>query len=133
MLNNLEKDAGTGGGVLAHWRQPLETVGLLSPGLKEAYRGRLEDFEQFCGKRAGSQDRAAGGESAPRATVGLAREYVDLQRLERAPGPAQLQEWKEAGAGTGVCPASGCPKAWSGNGPSRAWPGNGSGSGGRGN
>ena len=34
--------------------------------------------------------------AAARPTVGLAREYVELQRLERAPGPAQLQEWKEA-------------------------------------
>jgi len=28
--------------------------------------------------------------------VALAREYVELQRLEWVPGPAQLQEWKEA-------------------------------------
>jgi hypothetical protein len=28
--------------------------------------------------------------------VRLAREYIELQRLERAPGPTQLQEWKEA-------------------------------------
>jgi hypothetical protein len=34
--------------------------------------------------------------TAARPTVGLAREFVELQRLERVPGPAQLEEWKDA-------------------------------------
>jgi integron integrase len=56
----------------------------------------LEGFDQFCRKR-GSGASSGGEAGAPaRPTVALAREYVELQRLERAPGPAQLQEWKEA-------------------------------------
>jgi hypothetical protein len=73
---------------LDQWRQWLEADALLSPGLRESYRQTLEGFERFC------RQRASGTEARP--TVALAREHVELQRLERAPGPAQLQEWKEA-------------------------------------
>ena len=53
-------------------------------------------FEQFCRKRAGAQAPSAGAGASASPSVGLAREYVELQRLERAPGPAQLQEWQDA-------------------------------------
>ncbi len=81
---------------MADWRQWLETDGLLSPGLRESYRRTLAGFEEFCRKRAGMQMPRAGAEALARPSVGRAREYVELQRLERAPGPAQLQEWKDA-------------------------------------
>ena len=69
---------------------------MLTPGLRESYRRTLDGFEEFCRKRGVSGSSGNGAPAAARATVGLAREYVELQRLERAPGPAQLQEWKEA-------------------------------------
>ena len=71
---------------MALWRQWLAADDLLSPGLREGYRRTLEGFEGFCLKRAAGQAPAAGGGAAARPTVGLAREYVELQRLERAKG-----------------------------------------------
>ena len=87
-----ETEAGGG----ADWRQWLEADGMLSPGWRESYRRTLEGFEQFCRKRAGAQPPSAGASASASPSVGLAREYVELQRLERAPGPAQLQEWQDA-------------------------------------
>ena len=92
MLNTTRKDSPAEANPLTDWRPWLEAEALLSPGLRESYRRTVEGFEQFCRKRAG----AGGAGAAGRLTVGLAREYVELQRLERAPGPAQLQEWKDA-------------------------------------
>ena len=62
----------------------------LTPGWRESYRRTLAGFEQFCRKRGSGADGPA------RPPVALAREYVEVQRLEQAPGPARLQEWKEA-------------------------------------
>ncbi len=83
-------------GPWADWPGWLEADGLLSPGLRESYRRTLEGFDQFCRKRAQGQATSGTPGSQARLTVALARDYVELQRLERAPGPAQLQEWKEA-------------------------------------
>jgi len=96
MLNGTHQDNVTEPGPLADWRQWLETDPLLSPGLRESYRRTLEGFEQFCRKRPGAQAPSGGAAASARPSVGLAREYVELQRLERGPGPAQLQEWKDA-------------------------------------
>jgi len=96
MLNGTHQENVTEPGPLADWRQWLEADGLLSPGLRESYGRTLAGFEEFCRKRAGMQVPRAGAEGLARPSVGLAREYVELQRLERAPGPAQLQEWKDA-------------------------------------
>jgi hypothetical protein len=65
------------------WAIALRADDSLSPGLRESYRRTLVDFLKFC------QQRRAG------ATVVLAREYVELARLEQAPAPARLQEWKD--------------------------------------
>jgi integrase len=65
------------------WAGALRADDSLSPGLRESYRRTLVDFLRFC------QQRVAG------ATVVLAREYVELARLEHAPAPARLQEWKD--------------------------------------
>lgn len=81
----------------ADWRNWLANDPRLTPGLRESYRGTLAGFEQFCRQSAEPAGRASGGtRAAAQPTAALAREYVELQRLERAPGPAQLQEWKEA-------------------------------------
>ena len=96
MVNIVQTDNAGEPNALADWRQWLEADGLLSPGLRESYQRTLEGFEGFCRKRAVGQAPAGGGGTAARPTVGHAREYVELQRLERAPGPAQLQEWKDA-------------------------------------
>src|SRR4051812_11501653 len=66
------------------WKAALPGDSLLSPGLQEAYRRTIEGFAAYCGKKKGA------------ATKELARAYIDLEQLERAPGPAQLQEWKDA-------------------------------------
>jgi hypothetical protein len=58
-------------------------AGLTPLGLRESYRRTLVDFLKFC------QQRRAG------ATVAVARDYVKLARLEQAPAPARLQEWKD--------------------------------------
>ena len=90
--------------VLADWPGWLEADGLLSPGLRESYRRTLEGFEQFCRKRAQGQGTPDTPAAAARVSVELAREYMELQRLERAPGPAQLQE-------SGRTPSTGCSVA----------------------
>ena len=90
---------GSGAGGFPGWQAALAVDASLSPGLRESYRRALEGFERFCQKRSGRPDgRVAGDGSGAgrRARIALAREYVELQRLERVPGPAQLQEWKEA-------------------------------------
>lgn len=78
----------------------MQADNTLSPGLRESYRRTLEEFEAFCRKRsrvATASDARAGSAGAGRRTrIALARDYVELQRLERVPGPKQLEEWKEA-------------------------------------
>jgi len=96
MHSGNQNDCGTGGSEAADWRTWLANDARLTPGLREDYRRTLTSFEAFCLRR-GTSGSAGGATRAPaRATVVLAREYVELQRLERAPGPAQLQGWKEA-------------------------------------
>jgi integron integrase len=65
------------------WAGALRADDSLSPGLRESYRRTLVGFLKFC------QQRRAG------ATVALAREYMELARLEQAPAPGRLQEWKD--------------------------------------
>ena len=90
MLTGNQADPPTGPSQAVDWRQGLAQDWSLSPSVRESYRRTLEGFEQFCLKRAG-------GAGAPiRPTVALAREFVELRRLEWLPGPAQLQEWKDA-------------------------------------
>ena len=96
MLTGDPIGAETGRSRTAEWRNWLANDPLLSPGQRESYRRTLEGFDQFSLKR-GSGGASDSGPCAPvRPSVALAREYVELQRLEQAPGPAQLQEWKEA-------------------------------------
>ena len=95
MLTGNQIDGGTGRSEAADWRNWLEHDHLLGPVLRESYRRTLASFEEFCLRR-GASGSAGGATRAPaRPTVALARVYVELQRLERAPGPAQLQAWKE--------------------------------------
>ena len=96
MLTEDHLHRGTAGNDPADWRKWLENDNSLTPGLRESYQRTLAGFERFCLKHGAGA--APGGETCPaaRPTVGLAREYVELQRLERGPGPAQLQEWKDA-------------------------------------
>src|SRR5262245_35853662 len=70
-------------GFFPDWASKLHADDSLTPGLRSVYRLILERFLQFCQQR----------QAAP--SVVLAREYVELARLERAPSPAQLQEWKD--------------------------------------
>jgi len=80
MLTGDETGAGNRHGAEAGWRSWLAAETSLSPGLQESYRRTLEGFDAFCRQRA---TRAGGPVGL---TVALAREYVELQRLERAPG-----------------------------------------------
>ena len=96
MLNMAHNDHPADADPLADWPGWLEADALLSPGLRESYRRTLEGFEQFCRKRAEGRGTPSTPAAPARVTVELAREYMELQRLERAPGPAQLQEWKDA-------------------------------------
>jgi Phage integrase, N-terminal SAM-like domain len=90
MLTGNHADQPTGRGEAADWRHWLAQDASLTPGRRESYGRVLEGFDQFCLRRGG-------GAGAPaRPTVALAREFVELQRLGRTPGPARLQEWKEA-------------------------------------
>jgi len=67
----------------ADWSAQLEADASLSPGLRASYRVALTRFLAFCARRG----------TAP--TVALAREHVDLVRLEHAPSPGRLLEWKD--------------------------------------
>lgn len=71
-------------GSFPDWANRLRADESLTPGLRESYRQTLAGFGQFC------QQRQTG------TTVAGAREFVELARLERAPSPARLQEWKDA-------------------------------------
>jgi hypothetical protein len=66
------------------WRTVIAADESLSSGLREAYRHMIEGFVRFCQQRGRL------------ASVAAARECVELLQLERQPGPAQLQEWKNA-------------------------------------
>lgn len=99
MSSDASKDTAGGAGFFPRWREAVQADTSLSPGLRESYRRTLEGFEVFCHKRSHGQRANAppsGAVAGRRAGIALAREYVELQRLERLPGPAQLQEWKEA-------------------------------------
>jgi hypothetical protein len=69
---------------LPDWAARLAADASLTPGLRESYRLTIAGFLELCRRRRLG------------ASVGLAREYVELARLERAPSPGRLQEWKEA-------------------------------------
>jgi integron integrase len=69
---------------LGDWPQSLAQEESLTPGLRESYGATIRAFLDFCRVRDGG------------ATVAAAREYVELARLERKPGPVQLREWKDA-------------------------------------
>src|SRR5262245_2804513 len=79
------------GAFFADWAPKLHADDSLTPGLREVYRRTLAGFLQFCQQR-----RARCSVAPARCSVALAREYVELAQLERAPSPAQLQEWKAA-------------------------------------
>ena len=66
------------------WVPALAADDSLSPGLRESYRQCLTRFLTWCGGRTGVP------------SVDWAREFVELTRLEHAPSPARLQEWKDA-------------------------------------
>jgi integron integrase len=66
------------------WAARLGADAVLTPGLRESYRQTLTRFLAFCQQR----------QTGP--SVAGAREFVELERLERPPSPARLQEWKEA-------------------------------------
>ena len=57
---------------------------LLRAGLRERYRQTLVRF-RIVRRKKGLEP-----------SVAAAREFVELTRLEQAPSPARLQEWKDA-------------------------------------
>jgi len=65
------------------WPAALAAEDSLSPAVREGYRLTVSRFLQFCAAR----------KVAP--AVAGAREFVELERLERAPSPARLREWKD--------------------------------------
>jgi hypothetical protein len=89
MLSGNQISQGTGQGEFASWRNWLEKDHLLTPGLRESYQQTLAAFEQFCLKRGASQTPGSGAGAPAQPTVALAREYVELQRLERALGAVE--------------------------------------------
>ena len=84
MRNELEKDKPGWASWFADWEERLVQEAVLPPGLRESYRATFQAFLGFCRRR----------QSGP--TVAAARDYVEIARLERQPGPVQLQEWKDA-------------------------------------
>ena len=66
------------------WSPALSADDSLPPGLRESYRQTLKQFLTFCARR----------QAGP--SVGVAREFVELSRLERPPRPARLRDWKDA-------------------------------------
>lgn len=66
------------------WPAHLQADESLTPGLREAYRLTLTRFLEFIRQRS----------AVP--TVSGAREFVELSRLEQAPSPGRVQEWKDA-------------------------------------
>ena len=61
------------------WSSKLHADDSLTSGLREVYRRTLSGFLEFCRQR----------QAGP--SVALARDYVQLARLERAPSPVQLR------------------------------------------
>jgi hypothetical protein len=100
MLSGNQIGCGTGCSDAADWRNWLAIDPLITLGLREGYRQTLAGFEQFCLQHAASRNAGGGTRAPAQPTVALAREYVELRRLERAPGPARLHEWKEARGGS---------------------------------
>ena len=112
MLSGNQLGRGTGRSEAADWRNRLANDPLLTPGLRESYRRTLTQFDQFCLQRGAGKNAGGGTRAAAQPTVALARDYVELQRLERAPGPAQLLAWNseplgDRSAGGGVGPETG--------------------------
>lgn len=66
------------------WSPALAADDSLSEGLREAYRQTLSRFLKFAAQRRAGP------------SVAVAREFVELARLEQSPSPARLQEWKAA-------------------------------------
>jgi integron integrase len=82
-MNDPAKDGSPHGMFFSDWGRKLHADDSLTPGLRASYRRTLVAFLHFCQQR----------KSGP--TVALARDYVELARLEHTPSPAQLQEWKD--------------------------------------
>jgi integron integrase len=70
--------------VFPDWRAALSAEGALGAGQRAVYQQVIAGFLDFC----------AGRGLLP--TVALAREHLELRRLEHSPGPGRLQEWKDA-------------------------------------
>jgi hypothetical protein len=88
-MNDPAKDGSPHGMFFSDWGRKLHTDDSLTPELRASYRRTLVAFLHFCQQR----------KSDP--TVALARDYVELARLEHTPSPAQLQERnEEAGIGS---------------------------------
>lgn len=83
MISKL-KTAANPGFSFPDWAQQLHSDGLLTPGLRVSYRQTVAGFLEFCQRR----------QTGP--GVSVARDFVELTRLERMPSPARLQEWKDA-------------------------------------
>lgn len=70
--------------VFPDWTARLQTDPSLPPAVRAAYAVTLQRFLAWC---------ARGGQPV---AITAAREFVELWRLEHAPSPARLQEWKDA-------------------------------------
>jgi hypothetical protein len=64
--------------VFPDWTTRLARDSALAPAVRAAYRQTLERFLRHC------------SEQAQRPTVSLARQFVELARLEQSPGPMRL-------------------------------------------
>ncbi len=65
------------------WANVLETDTTLTPGLRQSYRRTIAGFLAFCHQRQAA------------ASVTVAREYMEVARLQDNPMPARLQERKD--------------------------------------
>ena len=84
MTVDVDKDKDGRGWWLTGWPKELASDPLISLGEREGYRRVLERFLDYCRQKACPPSAAR------------AREYVEVARLEHAPGPVQLQEWKDS-------------------------------------
>jgi hypothetical protein len=82
-MKTTAKNVSSHGLFFPNWSQALQADDSLTPGLRESYRRILTGFLDFCRQRQAVS------------SVALARDYVELLRLEQAPAPARLQTWKD--------------------------------------
>lgn len=83
-LSGMIPKPSTAASTFPNWAAVLAADPLLPGGLREGYHRTLNAFLDFCGQKGLA------------VTAPAARQFVELARLEGAPSPGRLQQWKDA-------------------------------------